>query len=239
MKTILIVEDDESQSNALQSILLEYNDALSIFTAQDINTATYIFEHTSIDLFLLDIDLDSCDSTQSGIDIGLALRSHIRYCNTPIIYITGIPELIHTAINDIHCFNYIQKPYKKEDVFRALNDIMHIKSAPTHSLQIHDLDGIYITVPFSAIRYLQFSSHTLSIHSINGSFDARSKSVADILNKLPTNFVQIHRSYIVNIDFISAYDKTNRIVMINNIPLSVGRSFKVAFEEKYLRKDVF
>ena len=45
-----------------------------------------------------------------------------------------------------------------------------------------------------------------------------------ILEKLPSNFIRTHRSYIINIDCIRALQKT--YVVINDIRIPIGETYK-------------
>jgi len=49
-------------------------------------------------------------------------------------------------------------------------------------------------------------------------------SFKNILEKLSPNFIRIHRSYIVNIDFIKTLQKTK--VIIGEVRLPIGESYK-------------
>ena len=102
MKNILIVEDDDVQREALCHIIKETNNTFSIHTASNYNEAAKIYEQIDIDLFLLDVDLSSSNSEKNGIEIGINLRTIKKYLQTPVIYITGIPEKLHSYLK--HAF---------------------------------------------------------------------------------------------------------------------------------------
>ncbi len=65
------------------------------------------------------------------------------------------------------------------------------------------------------------------------------KTMKNLEEKLPKNFMRIHRSYIVNLDKIVEVNK-NRVIIDNDTNLPIGDSYKEQFnryiETKFLGK---
>jgi two-component system LytT family response regulator len=55
--------------------------------------------------------------------------------------------------------------------------------------------------------------------------------LAEVLDRLPSNFSRIHKSYIVNDDFITGIDH-DQVLLPGNIRLTIGRAYKEAFYKK-------
>lgn len=231
MKNILIVEDDKLQANAIENALKNINPDFIVYIATDSVAALEIYTKNIIDLFILDVDLSLTTSPKNGIDIGKTLREHPKYKSIPIIYITSIPEMIHSAVNDVHCFNYITKPYTSCDINKALTDIMHIQKSRNPYIGIRDLNGITINLNLKNIFFIHTKGHTLEFHTKDGIFFTRDSNLSSLLSRLSNSFVQIHKSYIVNTRHISSYDKTLCLISIGKQSLPVGRSYKKNFEE--------
>lgn len=74
-------------------------------------------------------------------------------------------------------------------------------------------------VPVSEIIYLQAEGDYVMIHSQKGKF-LKEQTMKSFENLLPSNqFVRVHRSSIVNVDFISQielYDKQNQLLKMQN-----------------------
>lgn len=233
MKNILIVEDDGMQREGLCHIINEYNNAFNIHIASNYNEACKIYENIDIDLFLLDVDLSSSNSEKNGIDIGINIRTQKKYIQTPIIYITGVPEKLHSAINDVHCFYYLMKPYKASDVHLILNEVTNTFTSVDNTVSIRDINGVYISIEHNDIYYIHSSGHILNIYTYQGCFSTRKSGFKAFLDNLPKCFYQVHKSYIVNLTHISSYDKTTRTLSLHNISVPVGRTYKEAFETIY------
>lgn len=77
----------------------------------------------SIEFFYIDITLKN----SSGLNLALELRKMTQYTFSIIVFITSHKNHIMTALNDAHCYFYIIKPYKKEEVknrtMKLINDI--------------------------------------------------------------------------------------------------------------------
>ncbi len=230
MKNILIVEDDILQCEYITNTLIDFNFDFVIHSAINAKDATLIYTTHSIDLFILDVDLSPSGSPKTGIDIGKALRQENKYKNTPIIYITGVPEMIHSAINDVHCYSYIQKPYKKEAIIKALLDINDSHNDKPATIAIQDLNGVTTNLSYEDVLYIQAVKHTQIFCTTRGIFNTRKYNLKNILRKLPDNFIQIHKSYIVNLSYINSYDRTINKVSIDKYFIPVGRNYKATFE---------
>lgn len=230
MKNILIVEDDIFQCKYITNTLIYFDSDFVIHTATNAEDATLIYTSHDIDLFILDVDLSPSGSLKTGIDIGKSLRQDNKYKNTPIIYITGVPEMIHSAINIVHCYNYIQKPYKQKDIINALQDINDSQNTKPTAITIQDFYGVATNLSFESILYIQADKHTQIFHTTRGVFSTREHNLMKILCKLPDNFVQIHKSYIVNITYIDSYDKTLGKLSVRDFSIPVGRSYKKKLE---------
>lgn len=233
MKNILIVEDEPLQVRNLERILTDYNDKFTIYTASNSTDAAVIYTDKPIDLFILDVDLSLADSDKNGIDLGIALRIHKQYLNTPIMYVTSIQEKIQSAVNDVHCFYYLTKPYTSEDVARALNAITNSIEKTDNSFTLRDANGVRINLRYDDILYVELSSHALTFNTCNGPFSCRQNGLSKDLDNFPKCFVRVHKSYIINTLHITSYDKTTRTISIRKKSIPVGRAYKNTFEEIY------
>ena len=107
MITVLIVEDDLLQLQALDTMLTEYNPKWNLLKASTYTDAlTYIDTH-NIQLFLFDVELNKENDSENGIALAKIIRTNDKYRHTPIIFITAIPEKIYEALNETHCYHYL------------------------------------------------------------------------------------------------------------------------------------
>jgi len=97
-----------------------------------------------------------------------------------------------------------------------------------------------VKIAIQDIRYVEGMSEYLKLH-----LDGQPKPIITLLamktleERLPSNFMRIHRSYIVNLDKIQEVNK-NRVILDNDTYLPIGDSYKDQFnryiETKFIGK---
>lgn len=87
--------------------------------------------------------------------------------------------------------------------------------------------GIISKIRLSHIYYIESLRYQVIIHSLNGEVSER-KTLAQMLQEIDSrDFIQIHKSYIVNRKYIEMI-KSHEIILKNKTVLPVGRSYKNA-----------
>lgn len=234
MLNLLISESVALYTDTLKKIISEYSLKLNIYTASDFNNAKSIYETHRINIFIIDISLPDSNSDICGIHMAEELRRIPAYREVPIIFTDNSYEFksLYHAINSIHCFSYIIKPFNPSDIYKALNDIYKKYSyANNGKFIIRNIDGIYITLKKDSIIYIESSNHLTTFYTKDQKIQSGRKCLSDILFMLDSRFMQIHKKFIVNTHYIRNYDKTNRMVTIYNKHLPVGRSYKTNLDE--------
>jgi len=113
--------------------------------------------------------------------------------------------------NKINSFNNIIKMNDVEKL-RSIYDYIFIKKDHfLYKIKIHD------------IKWIKSEGNYLDIHCIKSKHLIR-YSLKEFINQLPSDiFIQVHRSYIVNIHFVDAF--AHRMLKIGNIYIPIGQSF--------------
>lgn len=229
---ILIVEDDEIQQNALKKLIQKtYPDSM-VTAADSYETALESIDLNEYHLFILDIklteDTDCAAKTSTGLDLAFHIRRKIQYRFTPIIFITALPDKIYTAVNDLHCYNYIVKPYSDEDVINAIHAVLSSPFFQNACLELYDTNGIYFKLYLEDIIYIQFQSHVYLICTTKGIYRVSSYRIKKTGINIFSNLVRCHKSYYINPGYILNYDKTTKIVKLNQCKskIPVGRAYK-------------
>lgn len=232
MENLLIVEDDTLQIQALKSIVLSHSNHYHIFTSSSFQEAIRSLENNMIDLFFLDIDL----GTDNGVDIAKKIRSIKRYINTPIFYVTSIPDRINEALNETYCMGYIIKPYKTEDIVNALDKVEKIRLQNTEdTLKFKNTDGIHVKVKLNDVYFIESRGKTLEIHTALGTYETREYTLKTLNTILNRTFVQCHKGFIVNLNHTFEYRGSESIIKLDqyNLNVPVGRSYRTRILEKY------
>ena len=84
-------------------------------------------------------------------------------------------------------------------------------------------------IRFSAIRYIESIGRKLLLHTDDGSFETY-MTVEDARAKLPQQFAQCHRSYIVNVDRVEKYS-TEGMLLANGELVPISRTYQKKMKE--------
>ena len=149
-----------------------------------------------IDLLFLDIEL----VTTSGIEVGRYIRKEFENHEINIAYISSKSSYAMELFK-IRPIDFLIKPIKYEDVAQIIDEAFKISRRKNLIFEYH-AKGIYGKVKYNDI--ICFSSDNKKINIIVTdsviSFNGRLK---ELLPTLPNNFIQIHQSYIINLDHLS------------------------------------
>ncbi|KAA0989631.1 LytR/AlgR family response regulator transcription factor [Dyadobacter aurulentus] len=226
---ILIVEDDFIIARHLQFLLngfgYEANDI-----ATDYPTAIELLNDKIFHLAILDINLNGY---QTGIDLADYIRERL-----------GIPFLFLSSHDDIAVVNaalqsaphaFLQKPFQKITVYTAVklalkNYRLAALAGESTSKEKEDTtvikDSLFIKekqmftkIQLSDVLYIRSDDNYLELHTKNKKYTIR-ETLKNMLQQLPANlFFRVHKSFIINLDAITAIDYVH--VMINDIEIPI------------------
>ncbi len=232
---ILVVEDNLL---TLENIVfaLETED-YSIEKASSPEQALTLLSPGAPDLILMDIDLNS---DMDGIE--LAAKIHKKHPDIPIIYLTDKKDgrIVDRARNIHHAY-YMTKPFEDaillSQVELALGQSAGTVKAGPQSLfvRMKATDSYKTAIPFDQICYLQAQRVYCDLYYLPEGEKALKKlelslNMSDTLKKLPADrFIQVHRSYCINVTRINAYD--NRDIIIKDRAIPVSKSFRAKLSE--------
>ncbi len=226
MKTrCLIVDDEPLAIEIIENYLNQFEDFEIIDRCNNAISALKIIEKEHIDLLFLDIQMPKI----TGIDFLRALKNPPK-----VIFTTAhIDYAIESYEFDV--VDYLVKPIPFDRFFKSINKFKtQIKltksitvSQKSNSIQKH----IYVRankknyrVVYDDILYVDSIKDYVRIHLPDKSLLVKS-TLSDFGNQLPKNqFIRVHRSYLVNINVISAH--TYNDIEIGAIEIPIGNSYK-------------
>ena len=139
----------------------------------------------------------------------------------------------------VNAVDYLLKPFGLQEFLRAANRIKERLegSGPAEAHGGGEDDSIFlktdyriVKVSISDIRYVESMSEYLKVW-----VEGQSKPIITLLSmkkmaeRLPDNFMRIHRSYIVNLTKIQEVNK-NRVIMDADTFLPIGDLYREAFQ---------
>ena len=206
MKNILIIEDDKYQRKNLKNILSEVDKNLKIYEAEDKFHALDICNKVSIDLFYVDVSLQN----SSGIDFCLELRKIEKYEFSWIVFLTTHIQYMIQAFKEIHCYDYLLKPYEKKDLIKLTKKLISTTQIDDLSEKERKHVVLKISKYISAkifideIIFIEVKLRTCTVHTKKIKYEIKGFSLNKILELINCNdIMQCHKSFIVNINYIN------------------------------------
>lgn len=206
---ILLVEDERVQREALSSIIKSNFVDVRIYEAASKKEAIKIIDEKDIHLFFIDIQLKD----SSGLDLAKKIRKYENHALTGIVFVTG--ELVHIieAFKNIHCYDFIVKPYKEKDIIKIVDVFLNstpLKSIKEGRYSFIDVDSnISVKLYHNDIIYIEYINKCCNIHTISGVYNVKRTSLVKVLKSLKDEeIVQTHRSFAINMKYVTEIEKT-------------------------------
>lgn len=244
LKTILI--DDEV--NALQSLeweLLNLKEDIQILAkfTNPVNAVKFI-EENDIDCIFLDIEMPVLD--------GFQLLERLENRDFSIIITTAYVKYALSAIKE-RAIDYLLKPIDIEDLRTTIEKVKKVKAEKVYRDKLEDalqflnsssltgekkigisVDGKIIFLAPSEILYCESDGNYCSIFLTNNKKLFVTKKLKDIQALLPSHlFYRIHHSYVINLEKVREYLKTDGYVVLEeNKRIPVSRQKKSLFLDK-------
>ncbi|MGO1367843.1 LytR/AlgR family response regulator transcription factor [Senegalia sp. (in: firmicutes)] len=229
MSKILIVEDNELIRKSIIKIIREIDDNIEVLFEEHAAKALQIAESSDIDIFILDIGLKD----YSGIKLGHQLRNLNKYIITPIIFITSMVNEELEAFREVHSYAFITKPFEKEKVKKLLTPIIEniITNDKQNNLIIKQKEETLV-ISINEITYIESQLKRIYIYTLNEEYEVKSYTLNKLMEELNDDFIRVHRSCIINKNYITKIDRTNWVLHLKNIDLCIPVSKK--YKEKLM-----
>ncbi|MDE7204708.1 MAG: LytTR family DNA-binding domain-containing protein [Lachnospiraceae bacterium] len=240
MTRILILEDSKDCLNAV-TVMVErvsgHVRAVPVNSLEEARAALNDGAQPPFQAFLLDINLDIDDNEDiSGITFAQEVRMRKEYAFTPIIMITSLANMELTAYRELHCYQYLVKPYNEEDIQKLIGKLLFLS-------QQGETRDTFVVVRKDGINYKLFCKDIVCIKAIPRGVDfvllkedlkVLYLSIRQLLEKLPSDkFLQVHRMCVVNQDYIDYVDTVNGLIsMKNGEQVEIGITYKNEVKKK-------
>jgi len=228
MSTIIncIIVDDEPVAREVLETHLGRISAVNILAScKNAMEAFQILNNNAIDLIFLDINMPEI----SGLSLAKAVKN-----NTKIIFTTAYREYAVDGF-DLQAVDYLLKPISFERLLQAISKFMgeqqHVPAQNTLAAEVREDDHFFVRadrkmvrIDVKEIRYIESLSDYIRIHLGNSSVVTR-ETITNIEARLPkTDFLRVHRSFIVAISHIRCF--TTESIEIGNEEIPISRSYK-------------
>ncbi|MDE6852461.1 MAG: LytTR family DNA-binding domain-containing protein [Lachnospiraceae bacterium] len=223
---VAIVEDEDTCRQELEDCLKQWENqnCTSIHTVCYQNGYDLLFdEFHQMHLIFLDIDLPGI----SGMETARRLRESNYHGH--IIFLTAYSEYAFQGYY-VHAMDFLLKPVVTEKIAHNLSKVEQELVPVYYMLQ----KGANIErIPFSAIIVFATQGHYLEIITAEHTYQQRI-SFKTILANLPKNFIQCHRTLIVNINHVTQVDG-NTLQLTNNSIYPISKPYLQSLQDAFIK----
>ena len=226
---ILVVEDELIIAEDIR-MMLEGLGYEVIGTAPGYSEAIELMNKDLPDVVLIDILL-------AGEKDGITLAETIREkFNLPFIFITSHSDTATVErAKSVHPDGYLVKPFEKKDLYTSI-EIAFSNFISKEETEIEKEDNFFlkdsifirkdyllVKIRFDDLKWVKSDGNYLDLYCTDEKHLVRF-SMKNFVQRLPANrFLQIHKSYLVNLEHIKSIDHRN--VRIDDELIPIGRAF--------------
>lgn len=253
-KTILIIEDDENVRKNIGELLSE--EGYNILSAANGKFGMMVAKESLPDLIISDIMMPE----KNGYELLKELSSLKETGHIPFLFLSAKAELNDLRKGmELGADDYLFKPFKSSELLKAvetrlkkmsrLKAVLTTKNSAGHSnskKKFNFKDSLFLTVnnkpqfiKIKSIKFISADNQYSNLFLENGDQLLIRKSLANWEKILPENkFVRIHRSTIINLEYISKVEKwfkQSYRVYINDHdePLIISKRFSSKIKNKF------
>lgn len=217
--SILVVEDEQIIAQNIKMILKNLG-CEDVYLADSSSEAMGIVESNTIDLILIDINLN--DPELDGIDLIFKIKD--KYLIPHIFITANADKSTVERAKETSPKGYVVKPFSRQTIYTNVE--LALFDSGKNKLVYSDKNG-KSSVSLNQITHCEADSSYVKVFLINNKFILIRDSLRNLEDTFPEVFIRIHRSIMVNINHIEKYNHSK--VTIRNVEFSLGRSFKDSF----------
>lgn len=217
----IIIEDEIPAQKILKKFIDKIPSIKLIGTFKAAIEANSFLNVNKIDVVFLDINLPDI----SGLDFIKTIK------NPPaIIMTTAYPEYAVNSFELDTIVDYLVKPFSFDRFLKAINKVKDRLETPKNILEENEetiflnVDKTLHKITLSSILYIESDRNYITVVTENQKL-SYIDSLKNWIVKLPeSQFVQVHKSFIINSKFVDKISGNTIFVKTNKIP--IGRTYK-------------
>lgn len=232
----LAIDDEPMALEKLKKYISKVPFMEMVATCVSASDALQVMSEKDVDAMFVDINMPD----MSGLDFVRTLRK------APMVVFTTAYSEYAVDSYKVRAVDYLLKPFSFEDFQRAANNLLDEMKKCTDMTVTKERDVLFLKVDYRYVRvkiedivYAEGMNEYLKIYLADGDPILTHTTFKHFNASLPGNFLQVHRSYVVNMNHVVESERSI-LLMSNGARISISDSNKDNFlqylQEHSIRK---
>ena len=233
---IVVCEDEPIYQKAITDAIERWQESsghldveLSVYSSSE-DLLERLDRDAKVDLLFVDIQIPG---EMSGIELARRIRE--KQLDMTIVFCTNYSEYVFEGYT-VHALRFLKKPVMQEDIDFCCSYVYDRLALQSDQTLTVISSGKRYALRHMEILCIEAKLHSLLISSTVSSEPLRiSAKFSDIQRTLPeSQFVQCHRSYIINIAHVRMMTRT-KCTLSNNMSIPISRTHSTEVERSFDR----
>ena len=200
------------------------------------------------------IEIGVAHSLAKGISLALSLRPHIIFLDVHLgdengfdlikeirLFTSDIPYIIMTTDYDKYAkkavnndvLYFLDKPIDPDELMIGLQKFEKRFLELQNHITIKNSEGHFF-MQLDSIQYIQSHNNYCKIYREEINSMMVSKTLKEMERILPTNFIRIHKSYVINTKYVQMLNTSKKIIRLTVLNPENATSLELPIGESYL-----
>ncbi|WP_350284353.1 LytTR family DNA-binding domain-containing protein [uncultured Croceitalea sp.] len=221
----IIADDEPIARQILEKYITEVPYLTLVASCANAFEVLEVLQEESVDILFLDINMPKLS--------GLSLLKSMRL-QPKVIITTAYPEYAVEGF-ELSVTDYLLKPFSLERFLQAVAKVQQqtatkapspqVAPTPTTESLFVKSDKKIIKIELNDITHIEAYGNYIKVFT--DSMVLTPQTLTEFLEKLPSKFLRIHKSYVINFDQLKLIDG-NQIILQNDTKLPIGKSYRKA-----------
>jgi len=227
---IAICDDEVSQINVMENYLdilkpTYENNCYDSFMSGDDLIREYSNQNNPYDVIFLDMEMDGLNGIETAKKIRVSDEKAL------IVYITSHKEYVYDSF-EVSPFRFLIKPVSFEE-FKNILSLVHQKFLKNSKPFYFTTSGVRNCVSYDEIFYFESNKRKVIINTKEKEYEFYGKleTIYEVLKEY--DFIFIHKSYIVNMNYIKEIEYEN-LKLCNGKMLPISESRRKMVRNEHL-----
>lgn len=209
---VLVIIDDEPKAREVLKgyiNILFPNNRFEMILCNSVKEGVLAIETYLPDLVFLDIEMPEAN--------GFELFSKVNKDSFEVVFVTAYSQFLEKSVNEIGCFGYLQKPLEREKLMKIFERYQEKNIQKKYLKLANTSQSKRTLIKLEDVLFCKADDNYCEIYINNDKTKhILSKTLGDLEKKLPQQlFQRVHRSFIVNMNHVSYFEKDKNLLVIN------------------------